>query len=97
MDYNEYKERVRSATDIADVIGRYVDLKRAGTSSCPVRCFVVNIITGKIAEDNYFGCQSFDFGISFRSGTQFSSVIFSFPAGTHSFRAEFSARAMSII
>ena len=38
MDYNEYKERVRAATDIADVIGRYVDLKRAGTSSFKGLC-----------------------------------------------------------
>lgn len=38
MDYNEYKERVRSANDIADVVGRYVDLKRAGTSSFKGLC-----------------------------------------------------------
>lgn len=32
MDYNEYKEKVKSANDIVDIIGEYVDLKRAGNS-----------------------------------------------------------------
>ena len=30
MDFNEFKERVRSASDITDIIGRYVSLKKAG-------------------------------------------------------------------
>ena len=32
MDFNEFKERVRNANDIADVIGRYISLKRSGNS-----------------------------------------------------------------
>ena len=32
MDFNEFKEKVRNASDIADVIGRYVSLKRSGNS-----------------------------------------------------------------
>ena len=32
MDFNEFKERVRDANDITDVIGRYVALKRSGNS-----------------------------------------------------------------
>lgn len=32
MNYEEFKERVRSANDIVDVVGRYVDLKRSGAN-----------------------------------------------------------------
>ena len=32
MDYSEFKEKVKAATDIVDVIGKYVDLKRSGFS-----------------------------------------------------------------
>ena len=32
MNYEEFKERVRAESDIVDVIGRYVDLKRSGAN-----------------------------------------------------------------
>ena len=32
MNYEEFKERVRSGNDIVDVIGRYVDLKKSGAN-----------------------------------------------------------------
>ncbi len=32
MDYSEFKERVKASSDIVDVIGRYVDLKKSGSS-----------------------------------------------------------------
>lgn len=32
MDFNEFKERVRAASDITDVVGRYVTLKKSGSS-----------------------------------------------------------------
>ena len=32
MDYSEFKEKVRASSDIVDVIGKYVDLKKSGSS-----------------------------------------------------------------
>ena len=32
MDFTEFKERVRAASDITDVVGRYVDLKPSGSN-----------------------------------------------------------------
>ena len=59
MDFNEFKERVRSANDITDIIGRYVSLKRSGSSFkglCPFHnektpSFFV------MPEDQYYYCH----------------------------------------
>ena len=58
MDFNEFKERVRSASDITDIIGRYVSLKKAGAyykGLCPFHnekspSFFV------MPDDQYFYC-----------------------------------------
>lgn len=59
MDFSEFKERVRAANDITDIIGRYVSLKRSGSSFkglCPFHnektpSFYV------MPEDQYFYCH----------------------------------------
>ena len=59
MDFNEFKERVRAANDITDIIGRYVSLKRSGSSFkglCPFHnektpSFFV------MPEDQYYYCH----------------------------------------
>lgn len=59
MDYSEFKEKVKAATDIVDVIGKYVDLKRSGSSYkglCPFHgektpSFFV------MPDDQYFYCH----------------------------------------
>lgn len=58
MDFNEFKERVRSENNITDVIGRYVSLKRSGSyykGLCPFHgektpSFYV------MPDDQYFYC-----------------------------------------